>query len=471
MFEIVVGKLGKLFLREVNPTPVNFSVNASSPPHCPAMPGALPVLSAKELLSARREYVNRIEELASTTRPHFEQYYLSMLWRFAEWSQQLPASEVHHRAYPGGALDHGLGVAAAALRIRQGHLLPPGAPPEEAVLKKALWTYAIFTLALLHDAANPAVDLAVTVFGEDHSAWGWNPWSGGIGSNPNARWYKVGFHHHGVHRCQPCAGLMLAPYLVGGEGLAWLQSDPILFAHWLACASGDDAQAGVLGEIVNKAIGESVGRCSDSGQRIANDGNGGVEVGLFVKDKPEDAIATMPIPVQQGMEHRQEVLEGNEAGDIGQLLSDLDACANSVAMVEEAPSASQKRASAGGPGGKATANPLGREFLHWLMAGVQSGLIKYNRPESRVHVVREGVLLASPMIFRDYAEQMGSADYLSIQRSFIKLKLHQENTAGMNVCQYVFSGSNSVMTGFLIANPGIVFGTDVPVPNPLLSRR
>ena len=197
----------------------------------------------------------------------------------------------------------------------------------------------------------------------------------------------------------------------------------------------------------------------------------GVETGFSADEMPEDADAAMPVPVQQGMEHRQEVLEGNKAGDIEQLLSDLDACANSGAMVEETLSASQKRASAGGSSGKATANPLGREFLHWLMAGVQSGLIKYNRPESRVHVVREGVLLASPMIFRDYAEQMGSADYLSIQRSFIKLKLHQENTAGMNVCQYVFSGSNSVMTGFLIANPGIVFGTDVPGPNPLLNQR
>ncbi len=264
MLEIVVGKLGKLFLSGGSPTPVNFSVNASSPPPSPAVPGTLPVLSARELLSARREYVNRIEELASTTPLHFEQYYLSMLRRFAEWSQQLPASEVHHRAYPGGALDHGLGVAAAALRIRQGHLLPPGAPPEEAVLKKSLWTYAIYTLALLHDAANPSLNQVVTVFGEDHSTWGWNPWAGGIGSNPNARWYKVGFHRHGHQRCQPCAGLMLAPYLVGGEGLAWLQSDPILFAHWLACASGDDAKAAVLGEIVSKAIGESVGHCSDS---------------------------------------------------------------------------------------------------------------------------------------------------------------------------------------------------------------
>ena len=466
MFEIVVGKL---FLKGKNPAPVDFSANASPPPPC-TVPGTLPVLSARELLSARRECVNKIEELAGTTRTHFEQYYLSMLWRFAEWSQQLPASGRQHPAYAGGALDYGLEAAAAALRIRQGHLLPPGAPPEDVVLKKSLWTYAVYTLALLHGAANPALEQAVTVFGEDHGAWAWNPWAGGIGDNPNARCYKA-VPRPGVGRCPPCAGLMLAPGLVGGEGLAWLQSDPALFVQWLACACGDDAGAGVLGEIVSKAIGESVGRRLNSGQQTADDGNSAVETGFSVNEKPEDAGAAMPAPVQTDRKQREEALEVNADGDIEQLMSDLDACANSATVAEETPPASQKRAGPSGTGGKATANPPGRDFLHWLMAGIQSGLIKYNRPEARVHVVGEGVLLVSPMIFKDYAEQTGLADYLSVQRSFIKLKLHQENSAGMNVYQYVLSGSNSVIAGFLIANPGIVFGTDVPGPNPLLNRR
>jgi hypothetical protein len=84
----------------------------------------LPVVSPGELLANRRAAVGRIEELAGTTHAHFERYYLDTLHRFARWCQQRPAFQPRH-AHPGGLLDFGMGTAAAALKIRQGHLLPP----------------------------------------------------------------------------------------------------------------------------------------------------------------------------------------------------------------------------------------------------------------------------------------------------------------------------------------------------------
>ena len=77
--------------------------------------GAIGLLSTENLLSSRGGHVNRIEELAGTTRSHFERYYLSALRRYACWAQMLPASEAHHHAHPGGLLDHGLEVAVASL--------------------------------------------------------------------------------------------------------------------------------------------------------------------------------------------------------------------------------------------------------------------------------------------------------------------------------------------------------------------
>lgn len=233
---------------------------AEEAPPCALPADALPVLSPDGLLSARRELVNRIEELAGTTRPHFERYYLSALRRYAAWAQQLPASEAHHHAHPGGLLDHGLEVAVAALRVRQGHLLPPGAPPEEAVLKKDVWTYAVFTLALLHDAAKPAVDQRVTLFNGGGASLVWNPWEGAIGGLPGVKGYQVGFRRGRDYQHHQRASLMLAPALVGAPGLAWLQTEPAAFSAWLAYASDDPAQAGPLASILAKADGESVAR-------------------------------------------------------------------------------------------------------------------------------------------------------------------------------------------------------------------
>lgn len=65
--------------------------------------------------------------------------------------QQLPASEAHHHCDRGGLLAHGLEVALHALKLRRGHLLPQRADTEEIVAKRDIWTFAIFSAALLHD--------------------------------------------------------------------------------------------------------------------------------------------------------------------------------------------------------------------------------------------------------------------------------------------------------------------------------
>lgn len=46
-------------------------------------------------------------------------------------AQQLPASEYHHHASPGGLLDHMLELMAFAAKLRQRHLLPAGAARED----------------------------------------------------------------------------------------------------------------------------------------------------------------------------------------------------------------------------------------------------------------------------------------------------------------------------------------------------
>jgi integrating conjugative element relaxase (TIGR03760 family) len=558
-------------------------------PRLPDPPGALPILSVRDLLRARRASIDLLEELAGTTRPHFEAFYLADLARCAAWAQQLPASEAHHHAYPGGLLDHACEVAVAALRIRRGYLLPPGAPPEEAVLKKDLWTYAVFTLALLHDAGKPVVDQVVTVHGNDGTAWPWNPWSGALGDDPKALGYEVAFHRQRDYRAHQQASLLLAPRLLSPEGLAWLASDPDLFGAWLAYAGGDTPRAGVIAEILAKADSESVARSMgattgptvmaprrgvplhdkllatlrhliDTGElpmnrrgaacfRVGDDlwlvskrgadalrahllaeGHTGIpgdnsrlfdvlqDHRLLVPtaddkavwrmtvqaDGQADALSLLRVPVaclwadpEAAPPEFAGTIEPDQAAhpasggvistrgrDSGEPIKPETAPDSVPAAPAGAPpKAPAPHAATAGDGACRKTRPAaprpspethppatpGRQFLDWLATALQAGRLEYNSAKARVHIVPEGVLLASPGLFRDYAEATGT-DFEAIQRSFQKLKLHRVTSAGHNVHQYAVADSGAVIKGFLLPEPALIFGGIVPVPNRVLSR-
>jgi hypothetical protein len=347
------------------------------------------------------------------------------MWRFAAWAQEFPLSAAHPQ--PGGLLDHGLESAAAALRLRRGRLLPPGAPPEESALKQALWTYAVFTLALL-GAARAALGLVVTVSGDGKAdAWPWNPWAGAIGDNPDARWWQAGFAVRQDCVTHPSAALMLAPHFLDAAALAWLQSDPALFMLWLACAGGDDARAGVLAEIVNQAEAKAFG---------------------LPIPPPANLAEPLPVPVER-----------------------VESVAPPVMPVQPAVLAVQPERSRRAKAVAENAAPtLGRECLDWIVAGVASGQLSCNKPWARVHGVPEGVLLVAPGILQDYAKSTGSTDFEAVQRSFLKLGLHQKTPEGLNFHRYALSGHNASVNGLLLANPQAVFGASAPGLNPLLER-
>ena len=89
--------------------------------------------SAASLLATprRRKLMEHIWQRTSLSRKQFTSLYRVPLERYAELVQMFPASESHHHAYLGGMLDHGLEIVAFALKLRQSHLLPAGATPED----------------------------------------------------------------------------------------------------------------------------------------------------------------------------------------------------------------------------------------------------------------------------------------------------------------------------------------------------
>ncbi len=225
-------------------------------PALPKIPGILTVRKVDDLLARHKGMIVQIDELAGLSERNFNRYYLDALLNFARFVQLLPASEVHHHAGPGGMMTHTLEVCVNALKIRRSYLLSETGGAEEIAAKQDLWTYAVFLAALCHDVAKVAVDQTVTVYDLNHQSKSWSPWESFL--DEQGAWYSTEFQHGRHYRLHEKASLLLIHRIIPAYALNWIASDRYIFAHWLACVSGDIDNASSIGEIVGIADGKSV---------------------------------------------------------------------------------------------------------------------------------------------------------------------------------------------------------------------
>lgn len=220
--------------------------NTAEPSLAQAPEGFHLPLSSESLLCAdhRKKLLERIWQYTALSEPQFNQLYLDPIRRYAAYVQQLPASESHHHAYPGGMLDHGLELMACSLKLRQSYLLPSGAEPEDQAAQADAWSAAIAYAALLHDIGKIAVDVQV----EYQNGEVWHPWQGPL-NQPYRFRYVVGrdYKLHGA-----AAGLLYTQILTPRQ-LDWLSSYPILWGHLLFLLANHYEHAGTLGELVVQA--------------------------------------------------------------------------------------------------------------------------------------------------------------------------------------------------------------------------
>lgn len=229
--------------------------------------GQLCVFRGKALLVSHQAILDSTRSLIGVPDSHWDRLYRPMFEALAGFVQQLPASEAHHHAGPGGLLLHALEVALEAMKLRRGALLPPGASAEELARLQDVWTYACVSAALLHDIGKPLADQRVTLFGADHAPLGqWNPTDGPMGQP--ARYYRVEFVARRRYRRHERLTPLLAGHIVPAEGLRWLAGEPEAMDAWLATLQGDYEEAGPLGAIVSKADGLSVARDLSGGNRV-----------------------------------------------------------------------------------------------------------------------------------------------------------------------------------------------------------
>ncbi|MFQ5469704.1 MAG: MobH family relaxase, partial [Gammaproteobacteria bacterium] len=233
----------------------------SKSPH----PACLPVKLPLDLLGQHPQTIREIQQLVGIPPPHWRTFYLDALLAYANYVQLLPASEAHHHAGSGGLLSHGLEVALHALRLRRAHLLPQGADTEEIVAKREVWTYAVFSAALLHDIGKPLMDQDITRY--DHSGCDVGPWDALTSTLSPNTWYRIRFRRNREHRLHERVAPLLSQLILPQRALAWLSTDRGLLATWLDAVGGTFEDAGILGEIVQQADGLSVaGNLGASGE-------------------------------------------------------------------------------------------------------------------------------------------------------------------------------------------------------------
>lgn len=197
----------------------------------------------------RQQLLEHIWQRTSLSRRQFATLYGAPLERYAELVQLFPASESHHHAYPGGMLDHGLEIVAFALKLRQSHLLPAGATPEDQVAQAEAWTAAVAYAALLHDIGKIAVDLHVEYAGGSV----WHPWHG-----PVTRPYRFRYRQDREYRLHNAATGVLYHQVLDPGILDWLSGYPALWASLLYVLAGQYEHAGMLSELVVQADRASV---------------------------------------------------------------------------------------------------------------------------------------------------------------------------------------------------------------------
>lgn len=231
--------------------------------------GIFPVMIAEQLLH-ETGMEGKVESIRTLTGFHadaFNQLCLTAIHAFADAVQLMPASQAHHHAGPGGMLVHALEVMEFALRRRKGYLLPQGAQAEDILRLEHLWTYAMFVGALIHDIGKPIADQRITLFLPDGSTRPWTPLAESMRRQGAGR-YKVEFvHEDRNYDLHTQVSMTMYPLIIPTMGRDWLAQDRQLMAQLSAWLYGDIYKAGVIGEIVSQADGDSVAANLGTGDR------------------------------------------------------------------------------------------------------------------------------------------------------------------------------------------------------------
>ncbi|MGL5385972.1 MAG: TraI domain-containing protein [Enterobacterales bacterium] len=202
--------------------------------------------SAEQLLSTapRKQCLQQLWENCALPKDLYEQFYLQPLKQLMTLMQVLPATLQGEYAREGGLIDVTLQTTTYAVRLAKGHMLPPGAAPEEQSAQNVQWNVVVFYAALWH-----YLPLLSQLQGEFRSGRAWLP-----GLTVPGEPYR--FRFRSTSPAPPLAtsqSAMIAARLLPAEVLDWLSTLPAATHSLMTIASRQPGALSVIDDIIQEA--------------------------------------------------------------------------------------------------------------------------------------------------------------------------------------------------------------------------
>lgn len=367
----------------------------------PSREGKLsPVLTAEKILSDKRraDIISRLPTHMGLNHEKFSHLVMTLIRRFAEFTQLLPETRNSYFAHNGGLLDHGLERADAALSLVRGYFLPESADNIELTEPQTLWTYAVFSAALLNGVGKVATDFIIEIF--DHQEKflrSWMPFSGSMLTQ--GAYYDYEFDNVHPDSFKRRSSVVLARQLMPEEGFLWISSDKDVLSIWLALLEDDQRDAGTLGPILWRADAQVINH--NLNQPKVPREFGARDRGMFSPSGLPFAVGGSEKPLRVG-EHQQ----------------------------------------------------VGMEFLRWLHSGLLTQKIKVN--QSALFAVPAGMLMCPDLFKYFIREHPEFKNWLSVQNALVELGLLQVGMNGDVIQEFQKMSDSAKHMGVVLSNMHLV---------------
>lgn len=219
----------------------------------PQPAGLTACLSGDQIIqyASIKYYASEIKNLVSCAEDVYEKLYLMTLYRLAEFCQAMPFSREFF-TNPYGLLERQLMLTVAALKLRQGKLLPKNAGTETIAAEEARWTYALFSVCLLRDIDSVQYDRKVTLQQANGEAVNiWAPLSGTL--YERAFYYSMKFIKKEPAENPDLFMAAISGRIVPPIAVRWLAGNETLYRLWWASILHERRDDNALEEILEKA--------------------------------------------------------------------------------------------------------------------------------------------------------------------------------------------------------------------------
>lgn len=203
--------------------------------------------TAEQLLdkASRKQCLQQLWENSALPKDLYTDFYLQPLKGLMTLMQVLPAAQQGEYAREGGLAEVTLQTVTYAVRLAKGHMLPPGAAPEEQAAQNVQWNMVVFYAALWH-----YLPLLGQLEGELR---GGQPWLVGVAIPKEP--YRFRFAATPlVPALAGCQSTMIAARLLPDAVTDWLSALPAAIRSLMLIASRQPSALPVIDDIVQEAV-------------------------------------------------------------------------------------------------------------------------------------------------------------------------------------------------------------------------